>query len=207
MVNRGTTGQLLKRLKKHNGWGYAHSLRVGNCAGKAGVYLGLGEMAVQELVTAALLHDIGKLLVPSGILDKPGPLTGTEYRAVKRHTEYGYWIVKLLGYPDAVCEAVRNHHERYDGKGYRKQKETSLFARIISVADAWDAMGYSRPYREGMGEKTIYQAMKEEAGTQFDPAVWGAMVPVLFPDRKTGSCGKGDSSPDTLRTARKGGHL
>ncbi len=205
MVNKGTTRQLLKQLKKHNGWGYAHSLRVGNGAGKAGVYLGLGEMAVQELVTAALLHDIGKLLVPSGILDKPGPLTDTEYRAVKRHTEYGYWIVKLLGYPDAVCDAVRNHHERYDGNGYRKQKGTSLSARIISVLDTWDAMGYSRPYRNGMGEDAIYRAMKEGAGTQFDPDVWGAMVPVLFPGRDMGTHAQ-EENRSAYWAVTKGGH-
>lgn len=184
ILKKRTTWLLLKWLQKHNEWGYEHSLRVGSCAEKAGCCLGLGEADIQELATAALIHDTGKLLVPSRILDKPGTLTEEEYLTVQKHAEYGCRILRLLGYPAAVCEAVRDHHERYDGKGYQKKKEISLAARIISVADACDAMRYTRPYREGLGEDAIYRAMKEGCGNQFDPDVCRAMFPVLFPGEK-----------------------
>ncbi|MCI8741028.1 MAG: HD domain-containing protein [Lachnospiraceae bacterium] len=183
MVKERTTRRLLRWLQEHNGWGYEHSLRVGSCAGKAGRCLGLGEADIRELATAAHLHDIGKLLVPARILDKPGSLNEEEYQAVRQHADYGCRILQLLEYPAAVCEAVRDHHERYDGNGYRKQKETGLYARIISVADVWDAMGSSRPYRDGMDVEVIYQAMKEGCGSQFDPDICRAMFPVLFPGR------------------------
>lgn len=184
MVNEQTTGQLLKRLRQHNRWGYEHSLRVAGCSEKAGYCLGLKETDIRELTTAARLHDIGKLLVPPGILDKPGPLTEEEYRAVQQHTEYGCRILGMLGYPAAVCEAVRDHHERYDGNGYRKRKEAGLAARIISVADACDAMRYSRPYRKGMEEESIYRIMEAGSGSQFDPDICRIMLPVLFPGRE-----------------------
>ena len=186
MDKKKTTGKLLTKLHKHNGWGCSHSVRVSYYAVEIGRYLGLDEDRIDELFTAALLHDIGKLFIPARLLDKTSVLTKAEYHLIKGHIWFGYLLLKVLGYSREICKAVWNHHERYDGKGYRKKKKTELLAKIICVADAYDAMKCSRPYREGMDSAEIYCAMETGSGKQFDPAVWQAMTHLLFPE----NCGE-----------------
>lgn len=183
MDKKKTTGKLLTKLQKHNGWGCSHSIRVGSYAVAMGKCLGLDETTEDELFTAALLHDIGKLLIPAKLLDKSGALTKAEYWLMKSHVGFGYLLLKVLGYPEKICKAVWNHHERYDGKGYRRKKNVGLLAEIISVADAYDAMKYSRPYREGMVDAEVYCAMETGSGKQFNPRVWQAMVCTVFPKK------------------------
>ena len=172
MDKRRTTGKLLIKLQKHNGWGCSHSIHVSHYAVEMGRCLGLDEREINALFTAALLHDIGKLFIPVKILNKAGSLTRAEYRLVKWHTWFGYLLLKVLGYPEMICRAVENHHERYDGNGYHKKKDAGLFAEIISVADAYDAMKNCRPYREKMEEMEIFCAMATGSGKQFNPDVW-----------------------------------
>lgn len=181
MDKRKTTGKLLMKLKNHNGWGCSHSIRVSRYAVETGKCLGLNDKEIDCLFTAALLHDIGKLFIPKRLLDKPGKLTKAEYRLMKCHAGFGYLLLKILGYPKEIGEAVRNHHERYDGRGYRRKKEISLFAAIICVADAYDAMKHSRPYRETMDDFEIYCAMATGSGEQFNPVIWRVMSGIVFP--------------------------
>lgn len=184
MDKRKQTGKLLIRLQKHNGWGCSHSIRVSRYAVEIGKNLGLDEKEVNELFTAALLHDIGKLFIPAKILDKDEALTKVEYQIVKCHIRFGYLLLKVLGYPGNICKAVEDHHERYDGKGYQKKKDAGLFAEIISVADAYDAMKNSRPYRDKMEAFEIFCAMATASGKQFNPDVWAAMSSIVFPKKQ-----------------------
>lgn len=183
MDKKKMTGKLLTKLQEHNGWGCSHSVRVSSYAVGIGKYLGLNEDSIDELFTAALLHDIGKLFIPARLLDKTSVLTKAEFQLIKCHIWCGYLLLKVLGYSEEICKAVWNHHERYDGKGYRKKKKAGLLAEIICVADAYDAMNYSRPYRKGMDRAEIYCAMETGSGKQFAPAVWQAMAHLLFQEK------------------------
>lgn len=125
---------------------------------------------------AACLHDLGKLWVAKEILDKPGPLTEEEYEEVKKHTLVGAALLSQ-GTSELVRMAgriARSHHERWDGEGYPdglEGEEIPLSARIVAVADAFDAMTQDRPYREALSVEEAFHVLDEEAGAQFDPQV------------------------------------
>lgn len=170
------TGCQLMRLKKHSDWTYRHSLRVMEHAMKIGCILGVKSQTLKEVSMASRLHDIGKLAVPASILDKSSGLSEEEYRLVKCHIVYGYLLLKSMGYPPAICEAVRDHHERYDGRGYDGKKTVGVLAKILCAADSYDAMKFGRPYRESYTDEEIYQEMAVNSGKQFDPEVCAAAL-------------------------------
>ena len=172
------TNYQLKRLKIHRDWTYRQSLRVMGYAMEIGHVLGVESNALEELSIAARLHDIGKLAIPAGVLDKSGELSEEEYQLVKCHTIYGYLLLKSKGYPQIICEAVRDHHEQYDGRGYGGKKGTGIgiAARILCVADSYDAMKFGRPYREPFTDEEIYQEMAVNSGKQFDPEICAAAL-------------------------------
>lgn len=180
MNKKGMTERLLKRLQKHSQWTYMHSIRVKDYSIKTGQYLGMRPQELELLAIAASLHDIGKMAVPVNILDKTTALTEKEYRLVKCHTIYGYLFLKSEGYPLAVCEAVRDHHERYDGKGYGEKEVIGISAKIICAVDAYDAMKFGRPYRDKMTMEEIYQDIAQNSGKQFEPDVCAAVLESLF---------------------------
>ncbi len=123
---------------------------------------------------AALLHDIGKLKIPPAILDKPGKLSKQEFLRVKHHAVQGELILKALAMPDDVCQSVRCHHERYNGNGYPDGlagKRIPLEARILGVADAFDAMTAHRPYRSPMKTGSASRWVQNLSGVHFDPDV------------------------------------
>jgi diguanylate cyclase (GGDEF)-like protein len=130
--------------------------------------------ATQRVVAiAALLHDVGKIGVPNAILRKPGRLTGDEFQAVQKHPLMGAIIVGAVPGFEETLDAIRYHHERWDGTGYPfglDGKETPLMARLMAVADAYSAMTTDRPYRAGMGEERALKLLEAGAGTQWDPA-------------------------------------
>lgn len=173
-------GYLLERLRQHDSWSHAHSVCVGRYAERIGRQIGLEDQAIEGLAMAARLHDVGKLLIPASVLDKPDTLTESEYQLVKQHAWHGYLLLKALGYPQGLCEAVRDHHERPDGMGYGRTTTASLSARIICVADSYDAMRHSRPYREKRDKDVIFRDMVGNMGRQFDPDVCRAAFKVLF---------------------------
>lgn len=147
---------------------YYHSMRVTDYCLELGTQLGLSVERMQELKTAAMLHDIGKLLIPVSILDKPGKLSDYEIGEIRHHPSYGYSIMKALGYKESICTAVLEHHERIDGCGYLNKRRVCMDARIIGVADAFDAMTSSRPYSPPRGTETVRDELTRNAGTQFD---------------------------------------
>ena len=134
--------------------------------------LGMDEATQHQIAIAALLHDVGKIGVPDAILRKPSQLSNEEFEAVKLHPELGAVIVSAVNGLESALDAVRHHHERWDGKGYPsglKGEETPLVARLMAVADAFDAMTTDRPYRKAMEEPKALSILLEGAGTQWDP--------------------------------------
>ena len=141
--------------------------------------LGLDARTQHVVEIAALLHDVGKIGVPDSILRKPGLLTDEEFGAVRQHPMMGAVIVGAVpGFEDTL-DAVRHHHERWDGRGYPwglRGEETPLLARLLSVADAYSAMTTDRPYRKGMEPGKALRILQEGAGTQWDPACVAAFL-------------------------------
>ena len=134
--------------------------------------LGLGEEEQRTLAVSALLHDVGKIGVPDAILRKPGQLTEEEFKAVRQHPTMGAALVSTVTGLEATLDAVRHHHERWDGGGYPsglRGAETPLMARLMAVADAFSAMTTDRPYRSGMDKVKALSILEDGAGTQWDP--------------------------------------
>jgi HD-GYP domain-containing protein (c-di-GMP phosphodiesterase class II) len=151
-----------------------HSTRLAEWGMRVGQELGLEEAELQNLEVAALLHDIGKVGVPDSILRKPGRLDPEEYALMKKHSEYGWAVLRMLpGFERAALD-ILHHHESFDGKGYPaglQGSEIPVVSRIVCVIDAFDAMVSSRPYRKGLPYEEAVRRLNEASGTQFDPTV------------------------------------
>jgi len=151
-----------------------HSNQVCRYAMVIGSALGLPEEEMERLKIAALLHDIGKIGVSESILLKPGRLTEEEWAQVIKHSEISERILKPLGLPSEVLSYIRHHHEHYNGAGYpdkKKGEEIPLGARILCLADAFEAMIAERPYRPAMSKENAVAELKRCSGTQFDPQI------------------------------------
>jgi diguanylate cyclase (GGDEF)-like protein/PAS domain S-box-containing protein len=134
--------------------------------------LGLDEQTLFEVKIAALLHDVGKIGVPDDILRKPGKLTDEEFAAIKQHPTMGAIMVNAVPGFEATLDAVRFHHERWDGRGYPEGlagEKIPLLGRLMAVADAYSAMTTDRPYRKAMDTERADEILKSGAGTQWDP--------------------------------------
>ena len=161
-----------------------HSTRVFLYSGHLGEMLGLSPHLVTVTRHAALLHDLGKLVIYESILKKPSRLVRDEYAIMMQHPLIGEGILKQLGFLDSEADVVRHHHERYDGKGFPdglRGEAISLPARIVTVADSFDAMTSDRPYRGAMPLETALREIRKGARTQFDPNVAEAFLNIEFP--------------------------
>ena len=151
-----------------------HSKRIETYCHAIGRKLHLSSKEMDELSLLALLHDIGKVSIDPNILKKPGPLTPEEWEEMKRHTQIGYRIAQVTPELAVVADLILSHHERWDGNGYPrglKEGEIPLSCRILSVADAYDAMTNDRVYRKAMSnEKAVYE-LEKNSGTQFEPSI------------------------------------
>ena len=159
-----------------------HSRRVAEYAVMIAKELELDTKFIEDLYYIALLHDIGKIGVPDKILTKPGKLDDEEYNIIKKHTTIGGDILKEVEIIKGIQIGARYHHERYDGKGYPeglKGDDIPFIARIIGVADAYDAMTADRPYRKGMSNEVAIDEIKKGAGTQFDPTIAKVMITLI----------------------------
>jgi HD-GYP domain-containing protein (c-di-GMP phosphodiesterase class II) len=146
--------------------------------------LGLSDELVERIRLAGILHDVGKIAVPDAVLSKPGKLTEDEYEQMKKHPEIGALIVDGAELKD-VASWVMAHHERPDGLGYPKGlygEEIPLEARILAVADAYEAMTVDRVYREALPVETARAELRRCAGTQFDPRVVEVFLTALERD-------------------------
>ncbi|MBR0306576.1 MAG: HD-GYP domain-containing protein, partial [Lachnospiraceae bacterium] len=165
---------------------FQHSKNVEYYAESLGRELNLPEENIEILKEAALLHDIGKIGVSEQILNKQGPLTEMEYDAMKGHVEYSVGIIRHLPSMDYVIPAVIGHHERYDGKGYPRRiagKDIPLAARILCIADSFDAMISKRCYKPEMSVDYALHELQRGAGTQFDPELAQMFVRMVM-DKK-----------------------
>ncbi|CAA9418712.1 MAG: hypothetical protein AVDCRST_MAG03-2400 [uncultured Rubrobacteraceae bacterium] len=159
-----------------------HLLNTSGIAGDIARAMSLPEEQVEDLVVGALLHDIGKLGVPDHILHKPGRLTDEEYERMKCHPTLGGEIVSPIKALVSALPAINHHHERFDGNGYPdglSGEDIPLAARVVAVADAFDAMTRDRPYGYNVSREAALQEMEDNSGTQFDPGVVKALRQVL----------------------------
>lgn len=159
-----------------------HSTRVANISKIIASRLGYSDDECQNIFYCALLHDSGKIGIPDSILTKPGSLTDDEYAAMKNHTIKGWEILKgVKSIPEAI-NAARSHHERYDGKGYPDGlagKKIPELARIICLADAYDAMNTNRCYRNHLEKNVIVDELIKCAGSQFDPDLVEVLISLI----------------------------
>lgn len=151
-----------------------HSRRVAQYAALIAENLGWSKEEIQNLKNCAYLHDIGKIGIPDQILNKPGKLTNEEFNLIKQHTTIGQDILKDITIIPHIDEVTRSHHEHYDGTGYPdglKGNEIPIQARVIALADSYDAMNSRRIYRNALSHGRIYHEIQMNAGTQFDPDI------------------------------------
>ncbi len=159
-----------------------HSFRVSEYSVMIAKQLGYGDAACEELRKTALLHDIGKIGIPDRVLNKPDKLTDEEYALMKSHVVKGAEILRKFTLVQNVQEGALYHHERYDGKGYvhgLKGEEIPLNARIIGIADAFDAMTANRVYRKKLDIDYVIGELKKGSGTQFDPKLVEIMLDLI----------------------------
>jgi len=172
--------ELLAALSRHDRWTRGHSERVRAFSDLLGEEMGLSKADGDRLRWAALFHDIGKLRVPAPILRKPGPLSRREWEAIKRHPLDGARLMAPLSpWLGRWAVAVEHHHERYDGSGYPLGlvgEDISLGGRILAVADAFEVMITSRPYKRPVRPEAARQELVRCAGAQFDPTVVRAFL-------------------------------
>ncbi|MBI2608364.1 MAG: HD-GYP domain-containing protein [Deltaproteobacteria bacterium] len=169
-----TLKALLRTLEIKDRYTHGHSQRVAFFARLIAENMGFEEEEIQEIKLAAMLHDLGKIGTPLEILNKPGKLTDEEFDVIKEHPIYSYEIISQVSSLQNIARWIRAHQERMDGFGYPdglKGEEIPLQARIITVADAFDAMTSDRPYRKALSLETAYEELKRCAGTQFDKEV------------------------------------
>lgn len=141
--------------------------------------LGCDKETLHTIYLSGLLHDIGKIGIDDQVLRKAGKLTEAEYEHIKLHPELGYKILRDMKQLDPVLPAVLHHHEAWDGSGYPHKlqgEEIPFLARIVAVADSFDAMSSDRPYRKGMPFSKLEQIMQEGAGKQWDESVIAAFM-------------------------------
>jgi HD-GYP domain-containing protein (c-di-GMP phosphodiesterase class II) len=188
-----------------------HSSRVAEYAVAIGRQIGLGGTALEELRNAGLIHDIGKIGVAEAIICKKGKLDDEEWDAMKMHPLHGENIAAPIPFLSSVIPGVRWHHERYDGRGYPDGIAADvipLVARILSVADAYDAITSRRPYREPRSPEEAREEIRKHSGTQFDPRIVEAFEDAFDNIVKAGASSrhpdkeqreeKGETIPDEL---------
>lgn len=178
----GTLRALARTVDAKSSWTAGHSTRVTEMALKIGSALAMLPKKLDDLHRAALLHDIGKVGIPLSILDKPGALDDEEYTMIKKHPSMGARILEPIASYKDILPMVLQHHERFDGKGYPgglSGNEIDIGARILAVADVYDALKSDRPYRKGWAVERVVDLITEEAGRQFDPVVVDAFLAVM----------------------------
>ena len=172
---------LTNALESKDPYTHGHSQRVERHTYRTAAAMGLAVGDIEDLRKAAALHDVGKIRVPDRILRKAGPLDDHERAVVEEHAVVGAWMVSSVGNADVIA-AVRHHHERWDGTGYPDGlagPDVPLFARVIAVADAYDAITSTRPYRASSGREDAVSALRSGSGSQFDPDIVESFISAL----------------------------
>jgi putative nucleotidyltransferase with HDIG domain len=182
--------RLASDLEASDPYTHGHSRRVARYASLIASQMGLEPAEVAEVRAAAALHDVGKINTPTELLHKPGRLTDEEFAIVKRHPEDGAQMISVEVNDEELVSIVRHHHERLDGTGYPSGltgSQIPLGARIIAVADTFDAITSQRPYRPAKPHKAALDILRAEAGTQLDPDAVHAFCGLYFARRPIGA--------------------
>ncbi|WP_367434566.1 HD-GYP domain-containing protein [Streptomyces celluloflavus] len=181
-AHRATVRALVQAVDIKDRYTRGHSERVGRASVMIGRELGLAEDRLEVLRIAGILHDVGKLGVPTRLLRKDGPLTPQERDAIELHPEYGHEIVRGIGFLGEARAAILHHHERVDGRGYPhglSGAQIPELARVVAVADAFDAMTSTRCYRRARPVAAALAELRNCAGAQFDPRMVRALAASL----------------------------
>ena len=169
-----------------------NSKRVAEYSRELARRLGMTPAECSEIYNIALMHDVGKIGIPDTIINKPGKLTDEEFRIIKSHTEQGYEILKTISELPELSTGARWHHERFDGTGYPDGKagdDIPEIARIICVADCYDAMSSDRSYRKALPQAIVREEIEKGRGKQFDPRIADVMLMMIDEDREYRMCG------------------
>jgi len=178
----GTVRALSAAMARRDPHTAGHQERVAELAVVLGKELGLDDRALEGLRLAALLHDIGKIGIPSGILSRPGPMDEAQLAILRGHAPSGAEILERVRFPQPVAEIVRQHHERLDGSGYPDGLAGESIrpeARVLAVADVVEAMISHRPYRPALGIESALEEIDAGAGTRYDGRVAGACARLM----------------------------
>ena len=178
---------LAKTIDAKDKYTRGHSVRVANYSREIARRMGKSEKEQEKIYRAALLHDVGKIRIPDYIINKPGKLTDEEYAYIKLHPVSGYHILKSFSKDQLIATGAKFHHERFDGKGYPNGlvgENTPEHARIIGVADAYDAMASNRSYRKALPQDVIRGELMAGKGTQFDPRIVEIMLAMVDEDKE-----------------------
>ncbi len=163
----------------------AHGHRVQRYALALATEAGITDAAtINALGAAAVLHDIGKLAIPDHILQRPGPLSRDEYELVKQHAVIGADLLGAMALSDPLAIFVRHHHENWDGSGYPDRlsgEEIPLGARVLSIADCYDALTSDRPYRPALSHARATALIEDQVGTRYDPYLAIAFLRIIQP--------------------------
>ncbi|UCF81335.1 MAG: GAF domain-containing protein [Acidobacteriota bacterium] len=178
----GTATALALAIESRDKYTGGHTKRVLDFAYAAGRRLGLEGEELENLKLSAILHDIGKIGIPDNVLNKPGSLTEEEFKVMKRHPKIGGTIMSKIPFLENILDGMRYHHETLDGKGYPyglRGEDIPLQARIVAVADAFDAMTSNRPYHDGRPVAEAVAELRRCSGTQFDADAVEALAAAL----------------------------
>jgi putative nucleotidyltransferase with HDIG domain len=187
-LSKGTLRALARAVDTKSPWTAGHSERVAKLAVQIGADMGLAPHEIKKLEQAGFLHDIGKIGVSNLILDKPGKLSDEEYNLIKQHPALGVRILEPLNIFADILPAILHHHEHFDGSGYPhglKGFEIPLGARILVVADVYDALASDRPYRSGWDNSRIFELLERESGHHFDPEIISVFFKIKTAEKKT----------------------
>jgi HD-GYP domain-containing protein (c-di-GMP phosphodiesterase class II) len=173
------TESLIKRFKRMRPDTYFHSVRVSRFSRRIGRGFGFNDARLKQLCSAAVLHDVGKMLVPETILNRPRKPNRTELFILHKHPSFGALLASYFNLPAELRIRTQHHHERWDGRGYPHGlggEEIPLMARIVQVADTYDAMVSDRPYRRPLTHEQAAAELRLHEGKQFDPRVIEAFL-------------------------------
>lgn len=176
---------LVQTIEAKDQYTKGHSKRVAQYSKLIAAKMGMDEKEQKSIYNMGMLHDIGKIGIADKIINKKGKLTDSEYSMIKSHSEIGYNILKNMNEIKDIEYGARWHHERYDGKGYPdglKGKEIPLYARIIAVSDAYDAMTSTRSYRSVLSQKRVRSEIEKGKASQFDPDIADIMLNIIDED-------------------------
>lgn len=163
-----------------------HSKRVAEYSRRIAERMGKSKTEQEEIYRAGLLHDVGKIRIPEEIINKPGKLSDEEFNTIKIHPITGYHILRGISEESSIAIAAKYHHERYDGRGYPNGLEGDKIpevARILGVADSYDAMASNRSYRNALPQEVVRAEIEKGRGTQFDPKIADIMLQMIDEDK------------------------